>query len=58
MIDIIDKGKITAVVAIDQSACFDIIPHDILIKKLRHIGFGKATIDIIESYLKKKKTVC
>ena len=38
---IIDKKDIAVVIALDQSACFEIISHNILLKKMKWIGFNE-----------------
>ena len=48
--DIIEKKQFAAVTCLDQSACFDIIDHKILIAKLSHIGFDINSINLIKSY--------
>jgi hypothetical protein len=41
----------TAVIALDQSAAYDIICHKILLKKLRILGFNNNTLNLFRSYL-------
>ena len=51
------KNRNAAVIAIDQSAAFDLIPHDLLGKKLEHIGIDKESVQMILNYLKDRKQV-
>ena len=44
-----------ALVTLDQSVAYDIIPHDILEKKLKHIGIENETVKMIMSYLNNRK---
>lgn len=44
-----------ALVCLDQSGAFDVIPHTILEKKLNQIGLSKNTTKMIMSYLKNRK---
>ena len=53
--DIIEKKQFAAVTCLDQSACFDIIDHKILIAKLSHIGFDINSINLIKSYFFERK---
>ena len=55
LIKIVNKKKIAAIVALDQSACFDIISHNILIRKIRHLNFSENTLKMISSYLENRK---
>ena len=55
LIEILDKKKVGALIALDQSACFDVIKHDILIKKMKHIGFDENTIQILRNYMKNRE---
>ena len=52
---IIEKKKVAAIVTLDQSSCYDIISHSILVKKMKHIGFDNNTIELIEEYFKDRK---
>ena len=52
---IIEAKKIAAIVALDQSSCYDIISHKILIEKMKHIGFDDKTIEMIKMYFKERK---
>ena len=54
LIEIMDKKKVGALIALDQSACFDVINHKIIIKKIIHIGFDENTIEIMTNFMKKQ----
>ena len=45
------EKKSGALVAIDQSAAYDIIPHDILKKKMLHMGLTSKSTNMIMNYL-------
>ena len=45
---ILDKKMIAAVIGLDQSSCFEIIDHSILLKKMKHIGFTTQTCNLIK----------
>ena len=51
-----DRGEYTGMVLIDLQKAFDTIDHDILIKKLKHIGMSENAISWIKSYLKNRLT--
>ena len=52
---VIGEKKIAAVIGLDQSSCFEIIDHSILLKKLNHIGFTNQTVKLIEDFLSERK---
>ena len=52
---IIESNKFAAIITLDQSACYDIISHEILIKKMKHIGFNDNTIELLKEYFKQRK---
>ncbi|PIK39278.1 hypothetical protein BSL78_23886 [Apostichopus japonicus] len=47
----IDKGQLTGAVLLDLRKAFDLVNHDILIKKLKLYQFSSATIEWFKSYL-------
>ena len=47
----IDNGKMAAVLFLDLSAGFDVVNHDILIRKLRMYNFSDGAIQWFQSYL-------
>ena len=47
----IDKKEVVGAVLLDFSAAFDIIDHDLLIKKLKAYGFRITAIELLRSYL-------
>ena len=51
------KNIETAIIAIDQSAAFDIVCHKILKKKLEHIQLDKKSVNIIMNYLQERKQI-
>ena len=46
-----DTNKITTLVTLDQSAAFDVLRHDTLIRKLRLYNFGEESLKWIVSFL-------
>ena len=52
---IIESRQMAAVVALDNSAFFDIINHETLMLKLKHIGFNVNAINLIASFFAQRK---
>jgi hypothetical protein len=46
----LDKGMMTLLILLDFSKAFDTISHNLLIAKLKYIGFSIDTIDWVNSY--------
>jgi hypothetical protein len=46
----LDKGMMTLLILLDFSKAFDTISHNLLIAKLKYIGFSINTIDWVNSY--------
>ena len=51
----LDQNKVVGALLIDLSNAFDCLPHDLLIAKLDAYGFEKETINLLFSYLTKRK---
>ena len=51
ILNAMDNKKLTASVLLDMSKAFDSLNHDLLIKKLRHIGLSSQVILWFQSYL-------
>lgn len=49
--DNLDKGRFTGAVFLDLIKAFDIIPHDLLIKKIGYFGISGTELSWFESYL-------
>ena len=47
--------KELTIIVIDQSAAYDVIDHDILIDKMRILGFDNNTIEYYKSYLRRRR---
>lgn len=47
----VEKGKIVILISLDLSKAFDKLDHDLLINKLRDIGFDKRSLDLMKDYL-------
>ena len=50
-IEAFDAGEITAVMTLDMSAAFDLVNHDILLRKLEIYGIEADTVGWLECYL-------
>ena len=50
-IDGVENGEMAAVMMIDLSAAFDLVNHDILLKKLKLLGFDEKTVTWFWSFL-------
>ena len=48
------KGQISGAVLVDLSAAFDLVPHDLLLKKCEIYGFKQSYLDILRSYLSER----
>ena len=47
----VDKGELTGVCMLDMSAAFDVVDHDILLKKLQLYGFDDGSLQWMKNYL-------
>ena len=56
LIDNVERGRVSAIIALDQSA-YDFVPHEILVAKLEMIGFNPHATEWIKSYLRYRKQV-
>ena len=45
------KGHISGAVLVDLRVAFDLVPHELLLKKLEIYGFRRNYIEILKSYL-------
>ena len=54
-IEILSNKMVGAIIAMDQSAAFDVINHEILSKKLNHIGISYSATKLIIDYLSNRK---
>ena len=52
---VLEENKIATVISTDMSSAFDTVSVEILIKKLQYYGVSDITIQIIESFLTKRK---
>ena len=50
-----EKGLFTGMVLIDLQKAFDTIDHQILLKKMKYLGFSKNTVTWFKSYLCEQK---
>ena len=54
-IDAIEDGKMTGVMMLDLSAAFDLVNHDLLIKKLEFMGFQRDILLWFQNYLSERQ---
>ena len=54
----VNNKKIVPAICLDVCKAFDCINHDILLAKLRKIGFSDLTLSWFKSYLTRTQTVC
>ena len=50
----VEKGDELAIIILDQTAAYDIISHEILVKKMELLGFTQHTLELFKSYLKNR----
>jgi hypothetical protein len=53
----LEANQSNAIVAIDQSAAYDIVEHKLLLKKLQILGFNSGAIKLFKSYLNNRQHV-
>ena len=53
----LDKGEYTGSVFVDLQKAFDVVDHDILLKKLADIGIGDVSLKWFRSYLSDRKII-
>ena len=53
----IEKGMLTGMILIDVQKAFDTINHEIILMKMKFLGFSKSTIAWFKSYLQDRKFV-
>ena len=54
-LEAMDKGHYTGLLFLDFRKAFDLIHHDILLKKLAVYGFSQSTINLFKSYLTNRR---
>ena len=54
----ISHGRETVLIALDQSKAYDLVSHDILLGKMKILGFKQQAINIMSSFLSKPQAVC
>ena len=50
-----ERGELTGVCMLDMSAAFDVVNHELLLKKLRLYGFNQTSLTWMTSYLSSRK---
>ena len=55
LVQSLHEGQDTGLIILDQSKAYEIIQHDILIEKLRIVGFQDNSIEIMKSFLGDRK---
>ena len=51
----LDEDKYAAAILMDLSKAFDCLPHDLLLQKLDAYGLSNSAVDLLQSYLEKRK---
>ena len=51
MIENAENGQMSALIALDQSAAYDLVDHPLLIQKMKMMGMGPQTLSWIHSFL-------
>ena len=54
-LEALERNEITAVIMCDISAAFDIVSHDLLLRKLEIFGFQMNILNWLRSYLSERK---
>ena len=54
-IESLERKEYSGVCLIDMSAAFDMVNHDLIIKKFELYGFDNSSLDWIKSYLSDRK---
>ena len=54
----INKNEFTGVLFVDFAKAFDVIDHDLLLRKLTLYGLSNDTLHLISSFLSKSRTAC
>ena len=55
LVEYYEGGQETALLLLDQSKAYDLVPHHILLGKMKILGYNQKTLDTLESYLKERK---
>ena len=53
-VEAFDNGDISAVLMLDMSAAFDLVDHELFLKKLKVYGLNQETLHWISSYLSER----
>ena len=53
-----DKGRHTGMIMIDLQKVFDTLDHNVLLEKMKCMGFKKPVIERFKSYLSNRKIFC
>ena len=57
MVENYERGDLSALITIDQSAAYDLVDHQILLSKMKIIGANQRTIKWLQSYLSNRTQV-
>lgn len=52
-----DSGKLTALILLDYTKAFDRLDHKLLLTMLSYYGFGIESVELLKSYLTKRKQI-
>lgn len=55
VLDSLEERKQTALILCDLSRAFDLVDHDLILRKLQHYGLGGACINLLRSFLAQRR---
>ena len=53
-----DAGDVLLLALLDLSAAFDVVDHNLLLKRLQQVGISGAALDWLKSYLTNRPADC
>ena len=57
LVCVIDKCYVVGLISLDLEKAFDLISHDLLLKKLRYFGFDESVINWFRNYLSQRRQI-
>ena len=57
LLRVIDKGYVVGLISLDLEKAFDLISHDLLLKKLKYFGFDESVINWFRNYLTQRRQI-
>ena len=55
LLESLETGETTALIQTDQSKAYDVCDHEILLAKMKWLGFNRKTLSILRSYLENRR---